>query len=209
MHIHLRKCYPYYGKYKIRISFSIPGKTDYQKIQWMKLIHEFLKENIGDENYKRIGHSCNSYWTVYIKDFEHLEIIEKVYKKQIWLIHKPAPGYEHLEGRAPKQERILYYNRFPYRIVFNLPHDNTIYELVEWCEENSQSEFKKSGYFGNVSFYFMRPGDAAMMKLIWGDHVVDTHMPDASKIEPLLRDNIAKAEADLEDFLEGIKDLES
>jgi len=207
MYVHLRKCYPYYGKFKIKVCFEIPrGDHEIQKA-WIERACRFFEKNIGDGNYRTTWWHVSSFWEVYIKDFEHLEIIEQTYKSQIHGIYKPAPKFEHLEGRSPKSERILYYNRFPYRVIFKLPRGGKIYELVEWCEGNSEGDYKKTGYYGNVSFFFMRATDAAVMKLTWGDYVESTHMPDSSKIEPLLRENVVKAETDLEEFLEGVKNL--
>ena len=128
MRIELRKSYPFYGKFSYRVSIRCHDqyKKDYATLQ------KYLKDNYKSE----IDFKCSDSWRVYLKNKTIYDDILTNFKGMIIYTSIPAPGYEHLTGRAPKIERGLWYKKFPYKITIRDPDREGDYKFSFWCEDN-------------------------------------------------------------------------
>ena len=195
-----RKKHPYYGKYKIKIVLDLARTYTNSR-----MVVSLCNNKIGGENY-----SFNEYsYEILVKDYKYFSLLEEKIGEYFVKVYQPAPGYENLEGPPPKVEPVLFYNRFPYRIILKMNRRNRTNQLLNWCNENCEGDYRIGNTEKNLTFYFMRMSDVIMAKLIWGDYVTETHIPDTQKAEELLKKNILKAELDLKQFLKGVQEIEA
>lgn len=211
MRTELRKKHPYYGKYRYKLDVGVFYTT--QPAGWTKAKErketlefiDYIKKNIKEENYLMVFNSWSRWPVVYIANKDEVEIVIKSrFKIYIWCFTKPAPGYEN--KKKPNKDEItsLWYNRYPYKIVLRLDDNIEIEETLEWCEENISRNYTKSGYMGNISYFFINSIDAMAFKLRFSDNVKDTKITDDKTAKRWLKDRIRRAEEDLKTFLEGV-----
>jgi len=202
MRIFYRKKYPYYGKYKCKIELN--WNETKNTFTYYKLINH-VNGLLNKEDYMMYG-----YYGIYIKEEKHLDIIanDNRLKDLIIFAYKPAPGYEKLEGTEPKREKLLWYDRFSYKITIDVERPD-ISEVAEtdqitlWCDENLKHTYRKSGTWGNVSFFFSNKHDAIAFKLTFGDKVEKQEILTKKLAIKQLKNRIKKTEKDLEIYLEG------
>lgn len=202
MRIYHRKKYPYYGKYKCKA-----------ELNWNELRSAFnynqlvtqLDQLISHDDYMIYGYYC-----IYMKEEKHLDVIlnDAKFEKLITFAYKPAPGYEKLKGKEPKKEKTLWYDRFSYKITLcvDQPSQNAITEtdkITLWCDGNLQHAYRKSGTWGNVSFFFTSKHDAIAFKLTFGDQIEKQEILNKKIAVKQLRKRIKQTEKDLEVYLEG------
>ena len=202
-----RKNRPYFGKYKFKIELSdYPNgnlyrpNTNSQKLTSYE-VQEYLAKKFEPDTYK-IRDSLHLYYLpVYVTEEDILEtFLKSKYKKHVVTVIRPAPGYEANDTIVETPGKTsLWYGRFPYKIVV----DRHYTEPLLWCGENCFEDFRKSGYSGNVSFFFMSPIDATGFKLMFSDDVTETKMPDDKIAAKLLRNRVKEAREDLKNFLDG------
>ncbi len=197
-----RKKHPYYGKYKCKAEFD-----------WNAIIHAFgdsslalyLSNLINFDNYMLYG-----YYSIYLEEEKHLDIIinDARLGDLIMFVYRPAPGYQTLTGTEPKKEKTLWYDRYSYKITVHVERPNK-HEMAEtdnitlWCDENLKHAYRKSGTWGNVSFFFSNKHDAIAFKLTYGDKVEKQEILNKKIAVKKLKERIQKAEKDLEIYLKG------
>lgn len=202
MRTYYRKKYPYYGKYKCKAELNWPETRG--TFLYYDLVNH-LNQLLNRENYMIYG-----YYSVYVKEEKHLDIIlnDTRFKELIMFVYKPASGYEKLKGKELKKEKTLWYDRFSYKITIyvNRPNKGEMTEtdeITRWCDENLQNAYRKSGTWGNVSFFFTNKHDATAFKLTFGDKVEKQEILNKKLAVKDLKRRIEKAEKDLEIYLEG------
>ncbi len=213
MRTEFRKKSPYYGKYKYKIEISLAKHVS--ALRWtakdenkiFNKILAFLDKNIGSENYKTVF-GWRHWRRVYLNGEVNLnKILDSKYAQYIEYVYRPAPGFEDNTSKEQSKpgKNALWYGRYPYKVVLDVPPfiDGTLNEIEHWCYENCFGSYRKSGYTGNVSFFFVNPIDATGFKLMFSDRVIKTEMPKKKIAENLLRSRIKEARTDLKDFLEG------
>lgn len=202
MRIFYRKKYPYYGKYKCKIELN--WNETKNTFTYYKLVNH-IDGLLNKEDYMMYG-----YYGIYIKEEKHLDIVadDNRLKDLIVFAYKPAPGYEKLEGTEPKREKLLWYDRFSYKITIDIERPD-ISEVAEtdqitlWCDENLKHAYRKSGTWGNVSFFFSNKHDAIAFKLTFGDKVEKQEILTKKLAIKQLKNRIKQTEKDLEIYLEG------
>lgn len=207
MRTEYRKKPPYYKKYKYKLELDL-SIINSKKAQGTLIIelYDFLDLNIGTKNYKPMF-----YWSyfaqIYLTNDNTLDIIRNsIYGKCIKCLWRPAPGFEDIKNIKPNKpgESALWYGRFPYKIIIEIKSaDIELIEAEHWCLENCFSSYRKSGYAGDVSFFFISSIDAIGFKLRFSDQIITTKMPSKKIAEQLFRKRIEDAKVDLNDFLEG------
>lgn len=197
MRIELRKAYPYYGKFSYRI--SVRSHDNFINDYYIQ-IRQYLNDNYTNE----IDFKCRDSWNIYISDKKIYDDLIDKFESIIVLAAIPSPGYENLKGRAPKPEKKLWYNRFPYKITVCDPDRTGYSKFSLWCEENINYEYKKSGTFHNLSYFFLNAADAMAFKLTFHDDIVNVDVIKSGKAEALLKQRIDDAKADLDKFMEGL-----
>lgn len=211
MRTELRKKHPYYGKYRYKLDVGVffpiqqAGLTKTKERKEALEFIGYIKKNIKKENYLMVFNNWSKWPVVYIANKDEVEIVIKSkFNKYIWCFTKPAPGYEN--KKKPNKDEItsLWYNRYPYKIVLRLNDNIEIEETLEWCEENISRNYTKSGYMGNISYFFINSIDAMAFKLRFSDTVTETKITDDKTAKKWLKDRIRRAEEDLETFLEGV-----
>jgi len=204
---------PYYGKYNYKLELNLETgnfaavklATPKSQTKLFREIISFLDKNIGVEHYKTM-HSWGAWKPIYITDETKLKIfLGSEYGIHAAYLYKPAPGFEDSKLAVSKPGTdALWYGRYPYKMVLRIRSvDPGLNEAIQWCQENCFGSYRKSGYTGKVSFFFVNPIDAVGFKLRFSDQVLQTQMPEKKIAEKLLRGRIKEAEKDLEDFLEG------
>lgn len=202
MRTYYRKKYPYYGKYKCKAELSW---NDIRKIfTYPKLVHH-LNQLLKPESYMIYG-----YYSIYVKEEKHLDIIlnDVQFNELIMFVYRPAVGYETLKGKEPNKEKTLWYDRFSYKITIYADRPNkgeiaATDEITRWCDENLQHAYRKSGTWGNVSFFFSHKHDAIAFKLTHGDRIEKQEILNKKIAIRDLKTRITNAEKDLEIYLEG------
>jgi len=129
-------------------------------------------------------------------------------KELIIFAYKPAPGYENLEGTEPLKEKTLWYDRYSYKITIfvDRPNKQSVSEtdqITLWCDENLKHAYRKSGTWGNVSFFFSNKHDAIAFKLTYGDKVEKQEILNKKLAVKELEKRIRQTENDLKIYLEG------
>lgn len=202
MRIFYRKKYPYYGKYKCKVELN--WNETRNAFTYIKLV-EYLNKLLNREDYKMYG-----YYGIYIKEEKHLDIIadDDQMKELIIFAYKPAPGYENLEGTEPLKEKTLWYDRFSYKITIfvDRPNKQSVSEtdqITLWCDENLKHAYRKSGTWGNVSFFFSNKHDAIAFKLTFGDKVEKQEILNKKIAVKELEKRIKQTKNDLEIYLKG------
>lgn len=202
MRIYYRKKYPYYGKYKCKAELSW-NETE-NTFTYPKLVN-YLNRIINKEDYMIYG-----YYSIYVKEEKHLDIIlsDSRIKELIMFVYMPAVGYEKLEGREPKKEKTLWYDRFSYKITIhvNRPNKGEIVatdKITLWCDENLQYAYRKSGTWGNVSFFFSNKHDAVAFKLTFSDIIEKQEILNKKIAVRELKKKIKQTKKDLEIYLKG------
>lgn len=202
MRTYYRKKYPYYGKYKCKAELNwndMRNAFTYPRL--VRHLNQFLKP----ENYMIYG-----YYSIYVKEEKHLDIIlnDVQINELIMFVYRPAAGYETLKGKEPKKEKTLWYDRFSYKITIHVDRPNkgemaTTDKITRWCDENLQHAYRKSGTWGNVSFFFAHKHDALAFKLTHSDRIEKQEILNKKIAVKDLKKRIKKAEEDLEIYLEG------
>lgn len=201
-----RKNRPFFGKYKFKVELSdYPNGQIYhssrngRKISFEE-IEKYL-ETLDEGTCKTRWPQYLCYIPIYITEEDVLEtVLKSKYKKYVATVFRPAPGYEENDTIITKPgKNTLWYGRYPYKIIVNRHYT----EPLLWCGANCFGDFRKSGYSGNVSFFFMSPIDATGFKLMFSDDVVETKMPENKIAVKLLRSRVKEARADLKNFLDG------
>lgn len=202
MRTYYRKKYPYYGIYKCKAELNWNDTRN--KFKYYDLIRK-LNKLLGRKNYKLYG-----YYGLYLKDEKYLDILlNDDLQEHIMFVYKPAPGYEHLTGKAPKEEKKLWYKRYPYKITialgqFTPQNDKNEADTIErWCNENIQHDYMKSGTWGNVSFFFLNKLDAVAFKLTYCDIVEKQHVLNKKDTVKAMNRRIKQARDDLAVYLKG------
>ena len=202
MNIHYRMSYPYYGHYKYKITI----KYDWQESEPEKK-HKQRAENVKNfltNNWDSVkDYKWSSDWCIYIRDKDVFDDINKNYPNHLQTVYMPAPGYEHLEGKNPRQSRILWYDRYPYKIVLDNVDRKESVEYILWCNENIKGKFRSSSGGNKLSLFFMNSFDALAAKLKYGDHSVKTYMADSEKAAEELRKKMELAKKEYYEYLEG------
>jgi len=155
MRIEYRKKYPYFGKYKIKIHifnrdwlFGHNRVTSIEKIEQEK-VYEYLKSTWKpNKDFK-----WNDAWNVYVKDDDVFNDVFREFPDSICSMIRPAPGYEDLEGIGKTEEKVLWYDKFPYKIGLGLGR-STNHEAIMWCQNNIETAFKSSTGSAHTSFLF-------------------------------------------------------
>ena len=214
MRTEYRKKPPYYGKYnfkldtgawQLRQQFGSLGSSVLTEKEGALKFIAFIKTSIKKENYLIVNNSWSSWPMVYVANIDDIDVIfASEYKKYIWCFTKPSPGYVNAKKIKKEDRNTLWYGRFPYRIILNISDNLEFEETLEWCEENVQKKYSKSGNLNKVSYYFINSIDAMAFKLRFSDWLHDTKIPDNKLAKKLLKNRIKQAEKDLEIFLEGV-----
>ncbi len=197
-----RKKYPYYGKYKCKAELNWNDTrntfTYYKMVDHLNLL-------LSPESYMIYG-----YYSIYVKEEKHLDIIlnDAQINELTMFVYRPAVGYETLKGREPKKEKTLWYDKFSYKITIHVNRPNkgemaATDEITRWCDENLQHAYRKSGTWGNVSFFFTSKHDATAFKLTFGDKVEKQEILNKKLAVKGLKKRIGQAKKDLEVYLEG------
>jgi hypothetical protein len=194
----MRKAYPFYGKFSYRISVRSHDRfiDDYERI----------KNYLNDNYTKDLDFKYRDSWNIYLRDEPIYADVVNNFKPIIVFAAVPAPGYENLKGRAPKPETKLWYKKFPYKITVRDPDKVGDSRFSIWCESNVNYEYKKSGTFYNLSYFFINAADAMAFKLTFHDDIVNVDIIKDQKAEALLKQRIDDAKADLDKFMEGLGD---
>ena len=202
MRVCYRKKYPYYGKYKCKAELSWDRARN--TFTYPELVN-YLNRIINKEDYMIYG-----YYIIYVKEEKHLDIIlsDSRLENIIMFVYRPAVGYENLEGKEPKQEKTLWYDKFSYKITIHVdqPSKGRVVEtdkITRWCDENLQYAYRKSGTWGNVSFFFINKHDAVAFKLTFSDIIEKQEILNKKIAVRELKKKIKQTGKDLEIYLEG------
>lgn len=200
MYTQYRMSYPYFGLYKYKISL-VRNFQEHENIFLNRIttIKDFLKNNWKDgKDYK-----FTNAWNIYLRDKDVFDNVANNNYNAIQTVYLPAPGYEHLVGKPPRQNKILWYDKFPYKILLdNIERGETVVYL-DWCKKNLKGETKCSSGYNSASFYFMNSMDAVAFKLQHGDKVAGTYVADSDKAAELLKERIERANREYYDYIEG------
>lgn len=180
------------------------------RVEKTKLINDWVKTNLDKTLYRKsINTDQNTIF--YFLDWASYKKFTKRFDHSLCEVSIPYPNQK--LAQTNKNQNDLWYNRFPIKIVVNIDHSdvyiNGMYapnsnKFSLWCRENCRNEFKKSGYSGNVSFFFLDPIDALGFKLMFAVEIVSCDFPDNAQIEKSLNDRIIQAQKDLEIFKQGV-----
>lgn len=201
MYIEYRKKHPYYGKYKIKISIynGIWDRLREEKNQ--ENVKKYLEKNYNkDEDFKWCGG-----WCIYIKNEDMFDDIFIAFPEHICYVYKPAPGYEDLEGVEENIEKILWFDKYPYKVTLSV-NRSTYYDQVAWCEHNIKTDFKTSAGQQETGFYFMTSFDAMAFKLAFSDLVIKTVVANSKKAAIMLKERMEKTTREYYEYLEGESD---
>lgn len=197
-----RKKYPYYGKYKCKAELNWNDASNTFKYSGLT---NYLNKLFNREDYKLYG-----YYGIYIKEEKHLDIIlnDAQLNELIMFVYRPAAGYEKLKGKEPKKEKTLWYDRFSYKITIHVNRPNKgemaiADEIIRWCDENLQHAYRKSGTWGNISFFFSHKHDAIAFKLTYSDRIEKQEILNKKIAVKDLKTRIKNAKKDLEIYLKG------
>lgn len=203
MRIEYRKKYPYFGKYKIKIHvfnrdwlFGNNTAISIEKDKQDK-VHDYLISTWTHDKHFR----WNGPWNVYLKDDEVFDDVYKEFPDSICSMIRPAPGYEDLEGVGKTEERVLWYDKFPYKIVVSLGRSS--HEPIFWCRENIEGDYRTSSGASVTSFYFMTSFDAMAFKLAFSDKVSKTWVADKTKATKLLKQRMENTIQEYHEYMEG------
>lgn len=203
MHIEYRKKYPYFGKYKIKISVYHRSWDRNNELSKQQEVRDFLEANYASyEEYKWSGG-----WNVYLKNEDMFNEVYKKFPDHICYMYKPAPGYEDLVGVDENNERVLWYDKYPYKVVLSVNRSDYFHQ-VGWCEGNIDGDFKTSAGRIETSFYFMNSFDTMAFKLAFSDIVVKTYVANSEKAAILLEERMDDAIREYHEYLEGESDDE-
>lgn len=204
MRTYYRKKYPYYGKYKCKAELNW---NDMRHTFTYPRLTRYLNQLLKPESYMIYG-----YYSIYVKEEKHLDIIlnDVQISELIMFVYRPAIGYEKLKGNEPKKEKTLWYDKFSYKITIHVDRPNkgemaATDEITRWCDENLQHAYRKSGTWGNVSFFFSHKHDAIAFKLTHCDRIEKQEILNKKIAVRDLKKRIKEAEKDLEIYLEGEK----
>ena len=205
MRIELRKRHPYFGKYKIKISiFNRSWRTNFSnaaETQQTKVKEYLQKCRNSPKEYKWVDA-----WNVYLKNEEVFDDVNKAFPDHVGTMYKPAPGYEDLEGVADTEERVLWYEKYPYKVTLLNVSRNNSFEYSKWCVDNIDGDIRTSTGAIEASFYFMNSLDATAFKLAFGDTKTKTYVANKEKAAILLKERMEKSIREYHEYLEGEKD---
>ena len=202
MRIEYRKKYPYFGKYKIKINVYNKDWSSFETKTKTKNVLDYLTSNFPSD------FKWSYSWCVYLKDEALLNKIIKEFPEHICSAYKPAIGYEDLEGVEKKQERVLWYDKYPYKIILKDVTYKNNHEYGLWCEIHLKGNYKLSTGTKKTSFYFMNSFDAMAFKLAFGDNVVKTITADSKKAKKLLKERANNARNEYLEYMEGENETE-
>lgn len=201
MHIEYRKKHPYFGKYKIKISIHNRGWSRDYEFEKQDEIRKYLAANYTSaEDYK-----WNGGWNVYLKDENIFDEVHAKFPNYICYMYKPAPGYEDLVGGEDTERRVLWYDKYPYKVTLSVNRDNYFTQL-EWCGINIHGDIKTSTGRVETNFYFMNSFDAMAFKLAFSDIVVKTFVANSEKAAILLEERMDAAIREYHEYMEGESD---
>lgn len=196
MRIEYRKKHPYFGKYKAKISIY-NGRLESRGADYQGNVKRYLEANYNTEEFKWSGG-----WNVYLKDESIAAVVDAAFPDYICYLYKPAPGYEDLEGLEENTERVLWYEKYPYKMILSVGRA-TNFEQLEWCEDNIEGHVKTSAGSAETSFYFMNSFNAMAFKLAFSDIVVKTYVANPEKAAILLEERMETAAREYHEYLEG------
>lgn len=182
----------------------------YDEIEKTQLINDWVEKNIPSDQYRKSTNADHN-TIFYFSDWAPYKKFTERFDLSLAAVSLPYPNQK--SAQTQKNSNHLWYNRFPIKIVVIIEdcevRINGMYapkanKFLLWCRENCRNEFKKSGYSGNVSFFFMDPIDAMSFKLMFADKIVSTDFPDHDQIEKSLKDRIRQAKKDLKIFKQGV-----
>ena len=200
MYTHYRMSHPYFGLYKYKISITYDVKENEATFKDRILnVRQFLTSNWKRNDDFKFSNS----WNVYLRDKDVFESLTNAFPDSIQTVYLPAPGYEHLDGRKPRQSRVLWYDKFTYKILLKTVSRTESLEILSWCKNNLRGDCKHSSGYASASFYFMNSMDAVAFKLKYSDKIMETEIADVKKASKELKKRIKQATQEYYDYLEG------
>lgn len=208
MRTELRRKNPYFGKYKFKIHIYnrkwISGATSYpQRHALEQAKQEKVRDFLSSTWKKDVDFKWRDGWNVYLRDEDVFDDVVKNFPDYISWVYRPAPGFEHLDGKGELKERILWFDKFPYKITLAGVDRNTNHTQLKWCEENLEGDVRVSSGSKESSFYLMTSFDAMAFKLAFSDIVNETFVADKKKAEKMLKNRMNTAIQEYHDYLEG------
>ena len=201
MHVEYRKKHPYYGKYKLKVSIYNRAWKTVDEVSNQEQVKRYLTTNyVSFDDFK-----WYSGWNVYIKNEDIFNDLNAAFPDYICYVHRPAPGYENLEGVEENNKRVLWYEKYPYKVVLSV-NRHTYYDQIAWCKDNIKGDVKTSTGQVSTSFYFMNSFDTMAFKLAFSDFVIKTVVANSEKSAILLKERMDTATSEYHEYLEGESD---